>query len=171
MQKWVGEQSFTWTWISEILQEFDTTSIHTGRINVSSEFVDLLSRHLIAAVHLGKLWSFQRYAVCVVCPIIVVRAWDRHVNACITWVAAWADCGGIALFCKTTEHCCFHNGVNFCEPVATSPVVLRWLCDSPRTGCEWRITPLYMQSEQALVREIASMVSIVACCHGAKLCA
>jgi len=28
-----------------------------------------------------------------------------------------------------------------------------------------------MQSEQALVREIASMVSIVACCHGAKLCA
>jgi len=28
--------------------------------------------------------------------------------------------------------------------VATSPVVLRWLCDSPRTGCAWRITPLYM---------------------------
>jgi len=25
--------------------------------------------------------------------------------------------------------------------VATSPVVLRWLCDSPRTGCAWRITP------------------------------
>jgi len=28
--------------------------------------------------------------------------------------------------------------------VATSPVVLRWLCDSPRMGCAWRITPLYM---------------------------
>ena len=28
--------------------------------------------------------------------------------------------------------------------LATSPVVLRWLCDSPRTGCAWRITPLYM---------------------------
>ena len=28
--------------------------------------------------------------------------------------------------------------------VATSPVVLRWMCDSPRTGCAWRITPLYM---------------------------
>jgi len=27
--------------------------------------------------------------------------------------------------------------------VATSPVALRWLCDSPRTGCAWRITPLY----------------------------
>ena len=25
--------------------------------------------------------------------------------------------------------------------VATSPVVLRWLCDSPRTGCAWRTTP------------------------------
>jgi len=23
--------------------------------------------------------------------------------------------------------------------VATSPVALRWLCDSPRTGCAWRI--------------------------------
>jgi len=25
--------------------------------------------------------------------------------------------------------------------VATSPVVLRWLCDSPRMGCAWRIKP------------------------------
>ena len=25
--------------------------------------------------------------------------------------------------------------------VATSPVVLRWLCDSPRTVCMWRTTP------------------------------
>ena len=25
--------------------------------------------------------------------------------------------------------------------VATSPVALRWLCDSPRTGCAWRTTP------------------------------
>jgi len=55
--------------------------------------------------------------------------------------------------------------------VATSPVVLRWLCDSPRTGCAWRTTPLYMWHKQAIVREIASMISIVACCHGAKLCA
>ena len=58
-----------------------------------------------------------------------------------------------------------------CGVVAASPVVLRWLCVSPRTGCAWEITPLYMWSEQAIVREIASMISIVACCHGAKLCA
>ena len=25
--------------------------------------------------------------------------------------------------------------------VATSPAALRWLCDSPRTGCAWRTTP------------------------------
>ena len=29
----------------------------------------------------------------------------------------------------------------FVGSVATSPVVLRWLCDSPRTGCAWRTTP------------------------------
>jgi len=28
-----------------------------------------------------------------------------------------------------------------------------------------------MQREQAIVRDIVSMISIVACCHGAKLCA
>jgi len=25
--------------------------------------------------------------------------------------------------------------------VATSPLALRWMCDSPRTGCERRTTP------------------------------
>ena len=35
--------------------------------------------------------------------------------------------------------------------VATSPVVLRWLCDSPRTGCAWRITTLCMWREQAII--------------------
>jgi len=28
-----------------------------------------------------------------------------------------------------------------------------------------------MQREQAMVREIASMISFIACCHSAKLCA
>jgi len=27
------------------------------------------------------------------------------------------------------------------DTVATSPVVLRWMCDSPRTRCAWRTTP------------------------------
>ena len=28
--------------------------------------------------------------------------------------------------------------------VATSPLALRWMCDSPRTGSAWRITPIYV---------------------------
>jgi len=57
------------------------------------------------------------------------------------------------------------------DVVATSPVVLRWLCDSPRTGCAWRITPLCMWREQAIIEWSRRVISIVACCHGAKLCA
>ena len=33
------------------------------------------------------------------------------------------------------------SGVMADHSVATSPVVLRWLCDSPRTGYAWRTTP------------------------------
>jgi len=55
--------------------------------------------------------------------------------------------------------------------VATSLVVLRWLCDSPWTGCAWRITPLCMWREQAIIEWSRRVISIVACCHGAKLCA
>ena len=51
--------------------------------------------------------------------------------------------------------------------VATSPVVLRWMCDSPRTGCAWRTTPY----EQAIIEWSWHVISIVACCHSAKLCA
>ena len=29
------------------------------------------------------------------------------------------------------------------DVVATSRLALRWMCDSPRTGCAWRITPIY----------------------------
>ena len=37
------------------------------------------------------------------------------------------------------------------DVVATSPVVLRWLCDSPRMGCAWRITTLCMWREQTII--------------------
>ena len=50
-------------------------------------------------------------------------------------------------------------------------MVLRWLCDSPRTWCAWRITPLCMWREQAIIEWSRRVISIVACCHGAKLCA
>ena len=42
----------------------------------------------------------------------------------------------------TNAHRSDWTGLNFAYGVvATSPVVLRWLCDSPRTGCAWRTTP------------------------------
>jgi len=40
------------------------------------------------------------------------------------------------------------------------------MCDSPRMGCAWRTTPIYMWCEQARCR-----ISIVACSHSVKLCA
>jgi len=54
--------------------------------------------------------------------------------------------------------------------VATSPVVLRWLRDSPRTGCARR-TKIYVWREQAIIEWSRRVISIVACCYGAKLCA
>jgi len=57
------------------------------------------------------------------------------------------------------------------DTVAASLVALRWLCDSPRTGCAWRITPLYMWHEQAIIEWSWHVNSIAACCHSAKLCA
>ena len=55
--------------------------------------------------------------------------------------------------------------------VATSPVALRCMCDSPRKGCARRITPINMWREQATIEWSWHVISIVACCHGVKLCA
>ena len=55
--------------------------------------------------------------------------------------------------CKNQTYQCSHcSWLTLCffienfkpNNVATSPVMLRWLCDSPRTGCAWRTKPLYM---------------------------
>ena len=56
------------------------------------------------------------------------------------------------------------------DVVATFPVALRWMCDSPRTGCARRTT-IYMWREQAIIEWSRRVISIVACCHSAKLCA
>jgi len=36
------------------------------------------------------------------------------------------------------------------DSVATFALALRWMCDSPRTGCARRTTPIYMWQEQAI---------------------
>jgi len=44
--------------------------------------------------------------------------------------------------------------------IATSPVVLRWMCDSLRTGCAWRTTPwcIFCLMRQ---NEMYSMIPVV----------
>ena len=54
---------------------------------------------------------------------------------------------------------------------ATSPLALRWICNSPRTGCARRITPLYTWREQAIIEWSWHVISVVACYHSVKLCA
>ena len=56
------------------------------------------------------------------------------------------------------------------DVVATSPLALRWMCDSPWMGCVWRTTPMYMWHEQAIIEWSWHVLSIVACCHSVKLC-
>ena len=55
--------------------------------------------------------------------------------------------------------------------VAKSPVALHGMCDSPRTGCGRRTTILHIQTwgEQATIEWSRLVISIVACCHSAKL--
>ena len=55
--------------------------------------------------------------------------------------------------------------------VATSPLALCWMCDSPRTGCSRRTILIYMWHKQAITQWSRRIISVVACCHSVKLCA
>ena len=54
-----------------------------------------------------------------------------------------------------------------CIP-ASSQLVLWWMCDSPRTGCAWRTTPMWR--EQAGIRWARSGIFISAWCDSVNLC-
>jgi len=62
------------------------------------------------------------------------------------------------------------QGFSTFSSVATSPVAMGWLCNSPRTGCARR-TKICVWREQAIIEWSRRVISIVTCCHGAKLCA
>jgi len=49
----------------------------------------------------------------------------------------------------------------FHETVATSRLALRWMYDSPRTGCARRTTPIYMWHEQAIIEWSWHVISIL----------
>ena len=48
--------------------------------------------------------------------------------------------------------------------VANSRLVLRWMCDSPRAGLAWRITPLYMWHERAMIEYFPWDSCDLCCC-------
>ena len=83
----------------------------------------------------------------------------------------WADCGAWSYVLKSWWW--FGKGrVWDLAPLGTWRfTVLRWMCDSPRTGCARRTTPICTWREQAIIEWSRRMISIVACCHSAKLCA
>jgi len=84
----------------------------------------------------------------------------------------WPGCGGRTEFSLHTKNV---RSVWFvlkrrgcCCNLSRSVALIVWFTTY---GMYVKKTPLYMWREQAIVREIASMISIAACCHGAKLCA
>jgi len=79
-------------------------------------------------------WNGQ--AKCRLCRSISVNAY-----ACVVYVYNVIS----ALYSARNNHFCVIR-VSF---VATSRLTCRWICDSPGTGCAWRLTPTYMWREHA----------------------
>jgi len=63
-------------------------------------------------------------------------------------------------FCERLYLCCLQCNIcfvcaiynHFCEfeyPLLQPQLACRWMCDSPRNGCAWRLTPTHMWREQA----------------------
>jgi len=57
------------------------------------------------------------------------------------------------------------------DTVATSPVALRWNARFTTNGMWAKKNNIYTWCEQAIIECLRRMISIVACCHSAKLCA
>jgi len=61
-----------------------------------------------------------------------------------------------------------HSIFDICS-VATFPLPLHWMCDSPGTRCARRTTPIYTWHKQAIIKWSCHAYSFVACCHSVKL--
>ena len=60
---------------------------------------------------------------------------------------------------------------NLAACVAIYQLATCWMCNSPRMGCVWRITPMYTWRKQAEIKSAQCGITNVACCHSVKLCA
>ena len=92
------------------------------------------------------LWNFAGY--------VVGRPRARHLSGQTSVLTA---------ICLIRDHIhmwLYHLRPHLLETIATSPVTLRWMCDSPRTECARRTT---------IIEWLRRMISIVTCCLGAKL--
>ena len=66
-----------------------------------------------------------------------------------------------------------NTSASFNTIVATSPVVLCWLCDSPRTGCAWRTTP-YIYVARTSNNRVIMACELYCCllpqCKASRIC-
>jgi len=93
-------------------------------------------------------WSCHVISVVACCHGAKLRALDSDRNKMVLWTG-----------CECRARCIFHTKnvrsvwfvVKRGDVVATSPLVLGWLCNSPLMECVRRITPLYTWREQAII--------------------
>jgi len=72
-------------------------------------------------------------------------------------------------YCAINYHFCVIR-VSF---VAISWLPCHWICDSPRTGCAWRLTPTHMWREHAKTKALCAFLFLKQLCvlNGHKWCA
>jgi len=114
-------------------------------------------------------WSWHVISVVACCHnvklcTLAARAFRSQQNGTVTRM--WRSCQ-----VHTSQKECVVGAIH-CKKkdvVATSPLALPGMCDSPRMGCARRTT--LMWHEQAIIEWSSHVISIVACCHSMKLCA
>ena len=117
-------------------------------------------------------WSRRVISIVACChsaKLCAHTAWDFRSQQTGAVARMWKVVPGAASTKRMCDQCCSLQKGG--DVVATSPLALRWLCDSPRMGCAQRITPIHMWREQTIIQWSHRVISIVACCHSAKLCA
>ena len=92
-----------------------------------------------------------------------LQGWKRRYPALVVelWRHSFLFVSSVSVSCSERDFD-FQGARHSFASVATSPLALRWMRGSPRTGCARRITPIYMWREQAIIRVI--MACDLYCC-------
>ena len=97
------------------------------------------------------------------CPICVSKFDCRSFISKILW-KRFAFCLPLSLSVISTSL------IQPCCKCFNPRLALRWMCDSPRTGCGWRTPTTYTRREQAMIKWGRRVISVVTCCNNVKLC-